>query len=236
MKIATRNLLAELLLEAFEDRTAAMALHCLAASCPTDGPTPRTATVEQLLRPVQPLDREAVLAALQKHPLLTWSGHGQSAQWSLAPAVFDEWQAIANKLTRFSIMLREWAPNDKDTPRQQVLRKGALLFNHQLFFEVHEVLETRWMKETGDEKLFLQGLIQIAVAFYHLQNRNRHGALLLLHDGSEKLKPYRPRFLGVELSEFCRQLQEIQRQLNQGEVANALQFALEQVPRLRLVG
>ena len=145
--------------------------------------------------------------------MLTWGAKAPAGHVDLCKEVSpeSEWQEIRDKLTRFSTALQEWSPDTKDTPLQQALKKGVLLFNHQLFFEVHEVLEAQWRLENGKEKIFLQGLIQIAVAFHHLQNRNVRGAVLLFQDGIAKLAPHQPAFLGVELSPF---LTEIKRLLN----------------------
>jgi len=53
-------------------------------------------------------------------------------------------------------------------------------FNHQLFFEAHEVLEDLWLADRhGPNGNFYKGLIQFAGAFVHLQkNRLRPSAAL----------------------------------------------------------
>ena len=51
-----------------------------------------------------------------------------------------------------------------DLAEDPAFREAIDLFNHQQFFECHEVLEDLWRPlPEGSEKLFLQGLIQIAV-------------------------------------------------------------------------
>jgi hypothetical protein len=47
---------------------------------------------------------------------------------------------------------------------------GIDLYNAAEFHAAHDAWEERWMGEVGaDEKLFLQAMIQSAVAFHHLQ-------------------------------------------------------------------
>ena len=47
---------------------------------------------------------------------------------------------------------------------------GIDLYNAGEFHAAHDAWEERWMGEVGpDEKLFLQGLIQSAVIFHHLE-------------------------------------------------------------------
>ena len=107
-------------------------------------------------------------------------------------------------------------------------------FNHGLFFEVHEVLEVQWVQETGVEKQFFQGLIQIAVAFHHLGNRNLRGALALLSDGLEKIAPRQPEFLGVELVEFVRDVEACRVELMKLSEAKLNEFCWQKVPQLRM--
>jgi hypothetical protein len=65
---------------------------------------------------------------------------------------------------------------------------AAALFEAELFFEVHELLEPHWTRTTGAERQALQGLIQVAVGFQHLANGNLEGARSLLVEGSARLR------------------------------------------------
>ena len=78
-------------------------------------------------------------------------------------------------------------PGSFTSEQRERVREGIALFNRGEFFECHEVLEAVWMEASGDQKTFLQGLIQIAVAFYHLRRSNFIGSSRLLRAGLEKL-------------------------------------------------
>jgi hypothetical protein len=67
------------------------------------------------------------------------------------------------------------------------VERAAVLWDRQLFFEVHEVLEEVWHRTAGPERQALQGVIQIAVAFHHLAHGNVRGARKLLQEGRERL-------------------------------------------------
>ena len=82
------------------------------------------------------------------------------------------------------------------------LRKGITEFNRGYYFEAHDVLEDLWMGTVGEDRLFLQGLIQVSVGFYHLFNRNFIGAVSQFNKGLSKLENYFPHHRGVELSQF----------------------------------
>ena len=183
MKLATRDLLAELLLEALDDQVAADAIRT------------RTGT--------------------------------------LATQFQSEQAEVTAKLTRYVAVLDEWKTEHPSSERETALKKAALVFNHHLFFEVHEVLEIQWRRESGDARRFLQGLIQVAVAFYHLERRNFRGALALLHDGLEKITPYQPAFLGVELQEFVARLTACYDELHRLGSENFDQFQVTRIPRMQ---
>ena len=184
MKLATRDLLAELLLEALDD----------------------------------PIAADAIRARIVP----------------LAPQSQSEQAEVTAKLERYAAALDEWKTEPSSSERETALKKAVLLFNHHLFFEVHEVLEIQWRRESGDVRRFLQGLIQVAVAFYHLGNHNFRGALALLHDGLEKITPYQPVFLGVELQEFVAQITACHDELYRLGPGKVDQFQITLIPRLQL--
>lgn len=211
MKVSTRDLFGKVLIEALADKSTAMALRCLVVYCHSAAQAPFAMSISHLLLPVPAADRDEVLELLKKNPLLSWNS--QSGQVAFASAFLQERAESEAKLTQYGRVLDEWRPDAAAPDLVTALRKGVLLFNHHLFFEVHEILETQWVKETGAVKQFLQGLIQIAVAFYHLENHNFRGALSLLRDGLEKITPHQPTFLGVELSDFVTDLEACRERL-----------------------
>ena len=80
--------------------------------------------------------------------------------------------------------------------------EGLRLFNEEEFFEAHDVWEELWSESVGDQKRFLQGLIQASVSLFHFGNENFGGARKLYDSARAKLDPYRPGFLGVDLERF----------------------------------
>jgi uncharacterized protein len=146
----------------------------------------------------------------------------------------SEQTEVTDKLTRYIGALEEWRTEPQLSARDTALRKAALLFNHHLFFEVHEVLEVQWRVERDPARLFLQGLIQVAVAFHHLERGNFRGAVALLHDGLEKIIPHRPAFLGVELQEFVTELIACHSELQRLGPDHFEQFRVTQIPRLQM--
>ncbi|MBE9203644.1 DUF309 domain-containing protein [Synechocystis salina LEGE 06099] len=75
---------------------------------------------------------------------------------------------------------------------------GIEQFNRQDFYACHDTLEAVWLEANPTEKNFYQGILQIAVAHYHLSNHNWQGAVILLGEGIRRLKAFRPAHQEVE--------------------------------------
>lgn len=234
MKLATRNLLAELILDALDKPVAAAAVQCLAAYAQLVKDAPPVISQGQLLLPAT-RGREQVQQYLEGCELLAWRGQARVKQVTLAPDLVPECAAVIAKLNQYRAALEDWTPADGEADITGALRKGAVLFNHHLFFEVHEVLEAQWVQEVDPERRFLQGLIQIAVAFYHQSNGNWRGTVSLLNDGLDKIKSYAPAYLGVEIAAFAAELETCQSQIERLGPEGIGQFQTENIPRMRFL-
>lgn len=89
---------------------------------------------------------------------------------------------------------------------QAALHEARRLFEAGLYFECHDVLEEAWAGHHGPARELLQGLIQSAVAFYHLGNGNRAGARSLLARALARLKGYPACALGLDVEDLRGQL------------------------------
>lgn len=72
--------------------------------------------------------------------------------------------------------------------RMELLRAGQDLFNDEKFFEAHEAWEDLWNLESGRDKTFVQGLIQVAAHFVHLRKGNWSGCRSVAELAREKLR------------------------------------------------
>jgi uncharacterized protein len=86
------------------------------------------------------------------------------------------------------------------TPEERTqLERGVLQFNDRLFYECHDTLEELWSGLRGGARDLVQGLIQLAVGFYHLGNGNRPGAVRLFDRGLQRLARYPNACAGLDL-------------------------------------
>jgi predicted metal-dependent hydrolase len=91
--------------------------------------------------------------------------------------------------------------------------KGIEEFNRGEFYECHEYLEEAWMQEPGRVRFLYQGILQVGVGFYHLQNGNWRGATGLLRNGAVRLKEFEPVTLGVDVAKLVRKSERCLREL-----------------------
>ncbi len=75
--------------------------------------------------------------------------------------------------------------------------EGVALFNEERFYECHDAIEDIWLRESSDQRAFLQGLIQAAVAFHHYQEGKWGAARSMLRLSLEKLEDTPDGFRGV---------------------------------------
>jgi predicted metal-dependent hydrolase len=83
--------------------------------------------------------------------------------------------------------------------------QGVEQFNAGQFYACHDILEALWIDSIEPDKTFYQGILQIAVGLYHLGNHNQRGAMILLGEGSNRLRRYLPSYGGINVEELFTQ-------------------------------
>nr|WP_290225047.1 DUF309 domain-containing protein [Trichocoleus desertorum] len=86
-------------------------------------------------------------------------------------------------------------------------------FNQGEFYACHDTLEALWLEEIDPLRRFYQGILQIAVACYHLSNLNWRGAAILLGEGMNRLRDYQPTYGGIEVTNLLEQSAVLLQQL-----------------------
>lgn len=95
-------------------------------------------------------------------------------------------------------------------------------FNQGEFYTCHDTLEALWIEASDPPRSLYQGILQIAVACYHLSNRNVRGAIILLGEGINRLRPYQPDYAGLDITQLM---------IDSGELLTQLQqWSLESFP------
>jgi uncharacterized protein len=102
--------------------------------------------------------------------------------------------------------------------------QGVEEFNQGEFYACHDTLEALWMESSEPEKTFYQGVLQIAVALYHLGNSNWRGAVILLGEGTNRLQRYQPSYSEIDVEKLIDQSTELLTALQQSGAENIAEF------------
>lgn len=76
---------------------------------------------------------------------------------------------------------------DETITKEEAIEKGIGYFNHERFWECHEVLENAWKKSEGKEKELIQGIILVAAALVHYQKNENDICLSIFRRALEKI-------------------------------------------------
>ena len=115
-------------------------------------------------------------------------------------------------------------------------QKGIKLFNSGNFYECHDVLEDVWFDVSGRDKDFYQGLIHLAVGFYHITGKNNpKGALLQLNKAVIKLIPYKPIHEGINLGRILPKVEDCIRNIQKFKDGKINKFEEGLIPKLGLI-
>jgi predicted metal-dependent hydrolase len=101
---------------------------------------------------------------------------------------------------------------------ERLFALGLRQFDEGLFFECHDTLEEIWSGVRGPSRDFFQGLIQVAVGFYHLGNGNASGAKTLLRRALGRLEKYPVDYGGVDLGRLRPDVEAWLQRVEAGEV------------------
>ena len=83
--------------------------------------------------------------------------------------------------------------------KDRLYQKGLEAFNSAHFYDAHEHWEEVWLETPNPDKMFLQGLIQVAAAFHHYSRANLLGTRNLLLAGLLKLDRFPEVHGGLEI-------------------------------------
>ena len=76
---------------------------------------------------------------------------------------------------------------------------GMKLFNSCQWYKSHDVFEEIWHETGGPERQLIQGILQVAVAQVHLENRNLNGATILYGEALGRLKRFHLANFGLDI-------------------------------------
>lgn len=94
-----------------------------------------------------------------------------------------------------------------------LLVKGVMEFNTGDYYEAHETIEQLWMQEHGTIREMYRGVLQVAVAYYHIQRLNYWGALKMFLRSLQWLEPLPDICQGLDIAQLRVDARQVQLEL-----------------------
>jgi len=98
----------------------------------------------------------------------------------------------------------------------KIFQKGVIAFNEKRFYGAHEYWEDIWLNYKLTDAKCIQGLIQLAVSFFHYHNGNPKGAKSMVDKCLKKFDGY-SEFRGILVSELVSEIKEYHTFLYEGD-------------------
>ena len=94
-----------------------------------------------------------------------------------------------------------------------LFNKGIEAFNNRKFYDAHEYWEELWLDYKLNDAQFIQGLIQLAVSYFHFFNQNLNGARSMLKKCLKKIDSIEVA-RGIDVIELKSQICNVQKYFN----------------------
>tara|TARA_B100000401_G_scaffold408978_1_gene326140 strand:- start:335 stop:706 length:372 start_codon:yes stop_codon:yes gene_type:complete len=95
----------------------------------------------------------------------------------------------------------------EEIKKNDLYNSGLNSFKNKQFYEAHEFWEELWIDYKLTDPKFIQGLIQLSVAYFHITNLNKKGAISLFKKCSVKLKLFAPCHREINVSNILKKIQ-----------------------------
>ena len=118
-------------------------------------------------------------------------------------------------------------------PLPDAIRTAIGEFNAGDYYPCHDTIEEHWVREVGQQRVLYQGILQVGIAFYHIENGNWRGAIKMLERGIPKLRPFVPACQGIQVAPLLEASEEIDAHLKELGEERIEKFALD-FPRIEL--
>ncbi len=116
----------------------------------------------------------------------------------------------------------------------QAFEHGVTLFNSGKFWHAHEAWELIWLRHAEDERLFFQGLIQLAAAYHQLVVKRNYRAMCNnLDKAVEKLTVFQPEYCGICVTEVLGAIDGTRGEADRVDGSRGAEFDFALIPKLQ---
>ncbi|MDP6684681.1 MAG: DUF309 domain-containing protein [Candidatus Marinimicrobia bacterium] len=99
---------------------------------------------------------------------------------------------------------------NEEKEKEDLFLKGLEAYHDGNYFDAHEFWEDLWSDYYLEDRRFIQGLIQLSVSFFHLENGNLKGANSLMRKCQEKFIDYSGVHRNIDVDSLKQKLKIIQ--------------------------
>ncbi|NJN82281.1 MAG: DUF309 domain-containing protein [Caldilineaceae bacterium] len=108
-------------------------------------------------------------------------------------------------------------------------------FNQGDYFDQHEFFEEAWMAEARPIRQMYQGVLQVGVAFLHIQRNNWPGAVKMFRSGLPKLRDLPPVCQHVDIERLRSEAMQIYTEIVALGPERLQEFDQGRFPKLHLL-
>ena len=115
-------------------------------------------------------------------------------------------------------------------------REAIALFNAGEYYRQHDLLEALWMAEPGPVRDLYRGILQVGVAYYHITQGNRRGALKMLLRSAQWLARLPDVCRGVDIAQLRADANRVRAALEAADAADTARFDRSLLKPIRRAG
>ncbi len=100
-----------------------------------------------------------------------------------------------------------------DQPLPNLAQEAITRFNAGEYYAQHDLLELLWKETDGEIRELYRAILQVGIAYYHITEGNRLGALKMLKRASRWLAGLPESCQGVDLADLKQNAEAVRREL-----------------------
>ena len=109
--------------------------------------------------------------------------------------------------------------SSSEKKEQFLFAQGIIEFNRKKFYDAHEYWEELWLDYKIKDALFIQGLIQLSVSYFHYFNGNINGSRSMIKKSLKKFDAYNFE-RGIDVVDLRNKMLKIQKKINEIDVTS----------------
>jgi predicted metal-dependent hydrolase len=170
-------------------------------------------------------------SATRRIPIIAFGPHVREDDLEIAKAAGADFIIRRGKFqSSLQDLIAEWARPSVledvqkacDGELSERARQGIALHNAKSFFEAHEELEIAWMEAPEHEGFLYRALLQVTVAFLHLERGNLRGVKKMLLRVHQWLDPLPDRCRDVNIRQVRATIDRLREEIDQASAIDDL--------------